>query len=371
MLLSVRPLHRYSELALLEYWESWLNGLAALGYIEDTVAPEIENGAETFEVTYCTVDFDGTPIVGSGMLAMPTTPNDVPTVMYSHGTAVTRLDTPSNPDVDVVFDGPTGMVTFAGHGYIYLAPDLTGFGASTARRHRYVHADTVAKSTLDMLTAVERYEPYRRLSDGRLFNTGYSQGGHTALAFAAEAEAAGVEIVATSIGGAVTDPDRWFSWAMDEVDNSYLQVYPAYLLVSYNDVYGDVYGHPSAAFANPFDATIELLFDMNHTYEEVIAGLPGSTAELLTPAFFDEVHNPCSSFRRHLRENAVDDVCLRSPVRIFHMVDDEEVPHSLATKALEGLSACTDVELIDWIGTDHLNTWHETLPEMREWFDTF
>jgi hypothetical protein len=56
---------------------------------------------------------------------------------------------------------------------------------------------------------------------------------------------------------------------------------------------------------------------------------------------------------------------------MIHMIDDHEVPHELAVDALERLSACNDVELIDWVGTDHLNTWHETLPEVRKWFDTF
>jgi pimeloyl-ACP methyl ester carboxylesterase len=370
-LLSVVPLQRYSAQGLREYWDSWLHGLAALGYVNDTVDPGIRSGAATFAITYCTVDFDSTPIVGSGMLAIPSTPRRAPSVMYSHGTAVTRVDTPSNPDVDATFDGPSGMVIFAGHGYIYLAPDLTGFGASTAPRHRYMHAETVAKSSLDMLRAVQGFALYRRRSDGRLFNTGYSQGGHSALAFAARAEAAGVEIVATSVGGAVTNPDAWFSWGIEQVDNRYLQVYPSYLLISYDDVYGDIFHDLAAAFAHPFDVELDRIFDMNHPYEEVIAGMPGSTAELLTPAFFEQIHDPRSSIRTHLRENAVDQVCLDSPIRMFHMIDDDEVPYELSVDALARLSRCNDVELIDWIGSDHLNTWHETLPEVRDWFDSF
>lgn len=370
-LLSLRLLHRYSRQGLEEYWDSWLNGIAALGYVEDTVDPGIQNGAETLKVSYCTVDFDGTPIVASGMLAIPSTRHKAPTVVYSHGTAVTRFDTPSNPDVDAAFDGPTAMVIFAGHGYIYLAPDLTGFGDSTAPRHRYLHADTAAKSSLDMLTAVESHGPYRRRSDGRLFSTGYSQGSHTALAFSAAAKAAGVEIVANSIGGVIANPDAWFAWLIDQVSSNYLQVYPMDLLLSYDDVYGDVYAEPADTFAPPFDATLDQLFDMNHTYEQVIEGLPGSAAELLTPAFLAEIRDPASPIRVHLRENAVDDVCLGSPIRMIHMIDDDEVPYELAVDALASLSACNDVELIDWVGTDHLNTWHETLPQVRDWFDTF
>ena len=370
-LLSMLPVGAYSQQGLAEYWRSWLNGLAALGYIEDSVDPEIENGADTFKVTYCTADFDGRPILASGLLALPRTEQRAPTVMYSHGTAVTRVDTPSNPDVAAVFDGPSPMVVFAGHGYVFLAPDLTGFGDSSAPRHRYLHADTVAWSTLDLWLAVNESALYRGRADGRLFNTGYSQGSHTALAFAAEAEAAGVKIAATLLGGVISNPEAWFAWLIDQVDSSYLQVYAADILVSYQDVYGDVYGHTAEAFAAPYATTIDELFDMSSTYEEVIAGLPGSSAELLTPEFLEEIHDPSSPIRVHLRENARDDVCLRAPIRMIHMIDDDEVPYELGLDALTRLVACNDIELVDWIDTDHLKTWHETLPEVRRWFDTF
>jgi hypothetical protein len=370
-LLAVLPLHRYSQEGLEDYWDAWLGGVAALGYIEDTVDPGVQNGAETFKVTYCTVDFDGTPLVASGLLAIPRTGAAAPTVIYSHGTAVTRLDTPSNPDVDATFDGPTGMVVFAGHGYIYLAPDLTGFGDSSAPRHRYLHAQTAARSSLDMLVAVERHTLYRIASDGRLFNSGYSQGGHTALAFAAVAEEAGVDITATSVGGAMTNPDAWFGPALDQAGSSYQQVYPADIIISYNDVYADIYEHPSDVFASPFDVTLDGMFDMSHTYEEVIAAMPTSLAEMLAPAFFDEAHASSSPIRVHLRENAVDGVCLSSPIRMVHMLDDDEVPYELALDGLAKLSDCNEVELLTVLGESHLQTWHETLPGVRDWFDTF
>ena len=125
------------------------------------------------------------------------------------------------------------------------------------------------------------------------------------------------------------------------------------------------------ARATPFDVELDQLFDMNHTYDQVVAGLPGSTAELTTPAFFAAIHDPNSPIRVHLRENAVDDVCLDHPIRMFHMIDADEVPYEIALDALARLSTCNEVELIDWIGTDHLNTWHQTLPEVRSWFDSF
>ncbi|MEQ1501112.1 MAG: hypothetical protein ABMB14_02730 [Myxococcota bacterium] len=369
-LLSVKGVGHYSKKKLEDYWDSWLVGLSALGYIDDTVDPGIENGADTYLVEYCTTDFDGSVIVGTGMLGMPRTIWQSPTVMYAHGTAVTRTDTPSNPNVDEVFDGPTPMVIFAGHGYIYLAPDLTGFGGSAAERHRYFHAETSAASELDMLHAVESWLPYCLWSDGRLFNMGFSQGGQTALAFAEAAEADGVDIEGTAVVGTVAEPEAWFAGLLDEVENPYLQLYAADLVVSYDDVYGDLYGgDPSEAFAAPYDATVEGLFDMNHAFFEVVEGLPGSSAELFTPDFYAAAQDPGSTLRTHLAENAVDDVCLDGPIAMYHSIGDDEVPFPLAESARDALAGCNDVELVEWPELDHLNTWHEVLPVARDWFD--
>lgn len=370
-LLSVTDFHHYSPTSLGNYWDSWLVGLAALGWIDDTVDPDIQNGANTFKVAYCTVDFDGTPIVASGMLAFPITFRRSPTVMYSHGTAVTRIDTPSNRDVDDVFDGPSAMVIFAGGGYIWLAPDLTGFGDSSTPRHRYFHADTEGKSSLDMLTAVESFWLYRLRSDGRVFNYGYSQGGHTALAFAREAGASGVRVEATWIGGAVVNVEGWYDFLIQQVGNSYFNVYPTYLLLAYEDVYGDVYGSLTETFQPTFAGTILETYDMNHTYVEVIEALPESHAELVTPDFFASIHEPDAPIRVHLRENSLEDVCLDGPIRWYHMVDDDEVPDDLADESAAVLAGCNDIELIPWTAGDHLNTWHQTLPEARAYFDTF
>jgi hypothetical protein len=199
---------------------------------------------------------------------------------------------------------------------------------------------------------------------------GFSQGGHTALAFAELAESEGIDIEGTAVVGAVADPETWFVGLLDEVDNPYLQLYAADLVVSYNDVYGDLYDDPSEAFAPPYDETVEGLFDMEHFYFEVVEGLPGSSAELFTPDFYAAAQDPGSPLRTHLAENAVDDVCLEGPIRMFHSIGDDEVPFELAVAARDALAVCNDVELVEWPELDHLNTWHEVLPVARDWFES-
>lgn len=365
-LVEVVPLSSFSTTDLNEYFAAWLGGYMAYGYVADAGDPGIVNGADTYIVKYCTADYDGTPILASGLLGVPQTDGAVDTVVYSHGTAVTRTDTPTNPNVDQTFDGPTPMAVFTGGGMLYLAADGTGFGASEAPRHRYHHAQTEAASTLDLLRAAESVDEYTSRASGRVFDFGYSQGGHSALAFLAAAEADGREITATVAGGAVADPEAWFEWLVAQPDSPYLQLYAAYLVVTYGDVYG-VYGERADAFFPPYDLDIDELFDMTHTYYEVVSGLPGNAHELFTSELLAAAADAGSPLRTRLAENSVLGVCAGGPIRLYHSVDDGEVPSALGDASLAALDGCNDVERVDMSG-DHLNAWHELLPIARDWF---
>ncbi|MEZ4235402.1 MAG: alpha/beta hydrolase [Myxococcota bacterium] len=370
-LLDLDLLAVYSRWGLERYYDSWLNGLSALGYIDDVVDPQVQNGATVWEMKYCTVDFDGSPIEATGMMALPIAWWPTSTVLYSHGTSVYRYDTVSNPDVDETFDGPTPMVIFAGGGYAYLAPDLTGFGDGDSPYHRYFHRDTAADNTMDMLIAAEDSILYRLATDGRVFSAGFSQGGQTALAFGAEAEALGVDLQATAMVGGVLDPEPWFDWLLDLEDSSYLTLYGADLVVNYERIYGDVYDDTDDAFSATYADDVEALFDMSYTYVEVVDAMAPSMAELTTPDFYAELDDPDSTMRQHLRDNAVTDVCLSSPIQAWHMIDDDEVPFELGAAWASELEGCNDYTFTEWEDTDHLNTWHQVLPQMRDWFDTF
>ena len=94
----------------------------------------------------------------------------------------------------------------------------------------------------------------------------------------------------------------------------------------------------------------------------MIEALPGSHEELVTPGFFASIQQPDAPIRAHLRENSLEDICLDGPIRWYHMVDDDEVPDTLAQESAAALAGCNDIELIPWTGKDHLNTWHQTLP---------
>src|SRR5215470_2015230 len=47
-------------------------------YISNDVTPRIEYGANIYKIDYCTIDFDGTPTVASGVLSIPVHQPDQP-----------------------------------------------------------------------------------------------------------------------------------------------------------------------------------------------------------------------------------------------------------------------------------------------------
>src|SRR4030095_2457812 len=75
-------------------------------------------------------------------------------------------------------------------------------------------------------------------------------------------------------------------------------------MLAYDDIY-DVYGRPSQVFRQPYAATVPGLFDMEHFFDDVLAGLPPTSRELLTASWFRAVSgNPAEGHapgRRLLR----------------------------------------------------------------------
>jgi hypothetical protein len=159
--------------------------------------------------------------------------------------------------------------------------------------------------------------------DGKLFTFGFSQGGHAALALHRALQNHHVHVTAT-VGG-VFDVERFFLSAIADRTTPTLPLYVSYILLAYDDIY-DVYGRRSDVFRQPYASTISSLFDMQHFFDDVLAGLPPTSRELLTPSYHATVStNPNTPLRGRLRQNAVDQWRPAAPIRVYHSPEDEEV----------------------------------------------
>ena len=66
-------------------------------------------------------------------------------------------------------------------------------------------------------------------------------------------------------------------------------------------------GGPSDVFRAPYAAALPGLFDMQHYWDDILAGLPPTSRELLQPAYFNAgAEQPGHPMRVRLRQNAVD-----------------------------------------------------------------
>lgn len=369
--------------AVQAYFEEWIAFYQDYYQFPPQLPATFQYGFDSYKLTYCTVDAklpgqkSARPTAATGMVSVPRRSGRLPTVVYLHGTSVSFYDAVSNPAIagnfnaaGESFDGPPSNAVFAGAGFIYVGPDYLGLGDSAVPRHRYFHAATEASSALDLLAASRAV-----LSDlhvrrsGKLFTFGFSQGGHAALATLRALEYSGTGVAGTATVGGVFDVEQWFLASLANETTATLPLYVSYLTLAYNDVYG-VFGSATEVFQQPYASTVSKLFDMKHYFDDVLAGLPGTSRELLTPSYFAEVAaNPLSPLRLDLRRNSVDQWSPRAPVMVFHSPDDEEVPYAGALVSVENLQrrgARVSVEPLP--GHDHVNSWIQAMPRAVEWF---
>lgn len=103
-----------------------------------------------YRLEYLTSDADGKEVRASGLVSVPQKPAGAksPVLSYQHGTLFRDAEAPSNNAV-----ASEVAVVLASLGYIVLAPDYVGFGASKGTPHPYLLAAPSAAATVDFLTA--------------------------------------------------------------------------------------------------------------------------------------------------------------------------------------------------------------------------
>lgn len=370
----------YSPQGIKNKWDAWYQGLSALGYVDQTADLNPNNFAHLWRIQYCTVDYNGAAALGSGMIAVPGVgyAQAVDTTAYAHGTSVFYADTPSNLNVDETFDGVTpllalvaGNATTGTKGDIVLAPDYTGFWTSNVPRHRYFDPVSEAASMTDMITAANDALPtFAVASSGKLFITGFSQGGHVALATTRALQAANVPVSGTITMEAMANPDPWNDTFLLPTGSSYLLLYSADLAATALDM-GKLPGlSTTTVFKSQsyYDA-----FDMDHPYVDAVAAMPETKTGLFTSSFVtNQLNKSNSAFRVWLKGTSeVTGWCPTTKVQMRHSDDDDEVPYSLAlADESSWKSSCANSALISLVtstnggGLPHLQSWNDELDNL-------
>ena len=372
-LISTSYLGRYS-IGALEALNDEFYQAGALGYlIQDKPNAGVRYAVDVYGVDYYTSDANGALVTGSGLYADPVTGGPEHVVLYTHGTAVTNWDTPSNVSGEV-FDGPTVLIHVAGRGgHRLLMPDGTGLWNSTVSQHRYLMGEVEGHTAIDMWTAVQRSSLVQSDPPQGDLLFGFSAGALSALWAQRLYEADGGTVAAVTLMGAVTAPEIFVDESLGKVGR-YYRVYDAFAFQAWiNTSVGAV--SAGSMFKDP--ARIATLFDMDHSYNDVVAGLKNTAGAAYRPAFLHEfrsnVNHPARVFLRG--SDATVGWCPKAPIIFHHFEEDTEVSFASAIAAQTALNGCSGsggatliaydsaaVPLMAYPGAEHLELWDNLLP---------
>ena len=377
-LVSMSYLGRYS-ISSLEILNDEYYQLGALGYlIQDEPDAGVQYAVDVYRVEYYTTDFNDALVIGSGLYADPVTGRPEHVVLYTHGTAVTFWDTPSNVSAEV-FDGPTVLINLAGRGGLrLLMPDGTGFWTSTVPQHRYLMGEVEGRTAIDMWTAVQQSSVFLKdPPQGDLHLFGFSAGALSALWAQRLYEADGGTLAEVTLMGALTVPETFVEESLRKVGR-YYHVYDAFAFEAWiNTSSGAV--SASSVFKDP--SSIASLFDMDHSYTEVIDGLKNTAGATYLPGFLHDfqrnVNHPARVFLR--ASDATVGWCPKAPIIFHHFEEDTEVSFDSAIAAQAALNTCagsggatlvrydsTAVPLLAYPGAEHLELGDNLFPKYAD-----
>jgi alpha/beta superfamily hydrolase len=209
-----------------------------------------------------------------------------PIVLYAHATHPQKsynLAAMSDNGNPATTEGLTLAALFAAQGYIVVAPNYAGYDSSTLGYHPFLNAKQQSGEMIDALAAAKAALPVlgARVSAGsKLFVTGYSEGGHVAMATQRALQQAGVRVTAAA---PMSGP---YALAQELDDNFAGQVHVGSTLfgtmiaTSFQKSYGNVYARTTDLYESAYAAGIEALIP------GADAGTLASTGKLPETALF-------------------------------------------------------------------------------------
>jgi len=218
-------------------------------------------GVDFYYVKFWTVGGANETTESSGALmvptgAAPTCSGPRPIVLYAHGTDTNQATNIADITNTGNTEGALIAAAFAAQGYIVVAPNYAGYDISTLGYHPYLNAVQNADEMTDILTAARTALP-RTLSaatsdNGKLFITGYSEGGYVAMATQRALEAAGKTVTAAA---PMSGPyaleafgDTIFFGGVDLGST----VFSPLLTTSYQHAYGNIYTATTDVFSTQY-----------------------------------------------------------------------------------------------------------------------
>src|ERR1700682_4736374 len=164
-------------------------------------------GVDFYYVKFWTVGAAAETTESSGALMVPTGAAPAcsgprPIVLYAHGTNTDKTLNIADITNTSNTEGVLIAAMFAAQGYIVVAPNYAGYDISTLGYHPFLDAAQQSGEMMDILTAARTALPKTfaaaTTDSGKLFVTGYSEGGHVAMATLRALQAGGAPVTAAA-----------------------------------------------------------------------------------------------------------------------------------------------------------------------------
>jgi len=313
-------------------------------------------------ITYNTLDPKGNPILASGAIFFPSADLDyerLGTILGVHYTYGANYEVPSQKMA--VTEG-----LFSLFGYVVVAPDYIGYGASKDKVHPYYDVETTGQASADMLLAAKEYfASISRKMPHKVTVMGYSQGGQASLSFLKFVETKDLYKDAFVIdqvfaGGGAYDLIKSYD-AFVAKDYSSQPVTIPLLVLGMN--YGDSLNLDlTKMFREPLLSNYEeWIISKKYTTDEVTAKM-GETrlTKIMAPEAFDTTNPNTIKFRNALRRNSliiygkITNWVPKAKITLLHATEDTIVPYENTESAYKAfLAAGCDVTKHDIPGKDH------------------
>ncbi len=218
-----------------------------------------------YHIEYATVGATNDATTASAALMVPTglgasCTGARPIILYAHGTTTDRGFTMTDPQNAETL---SLEALFASQGYIVVAPNYAGYDTSTLTYHPYLIADQAAADMIDALTAARTALPLASATltrdSGKLFLTGYSEGGYVAMATDREMQAEGMNVTAAAPMSGPYALAAFVDAVFYGEVNGGAPVSSTLLFTAYQKAYGNIYADPGEVFSSPYAAGIDSL----------------------------------------------------------------------------------------------------------------
>lgn len=293
-------------------------------------------------VYYATRDPQNTIAMASSAVFVPSgtgaaCTGNRPVLLYAHGT--TTDQTFNMAQVDKNAEGSLVMAFFAAQGYIVVAPNYLGYDRSGLQYTTYLNAEQSAIEMVDGLRAAKTY--LNSDSDvkpsSKLLISGYSQGGHVAMATQKVIERDYASEFTVTAAAPMSGPYNLVKFG-DVINttgpiNAGATLFLPLMLTSYQKAYGNIYSAPTDVYQQPYAATAETLFPTKETITQLITEgkLPNDptftklfgTGGLLTDSF--KTGYLTSNFRKALQTNTLLGWTPKAPVALCGGANDPTV----------------------------------------------